>query len=322
MRQKSVWTGAWLVALCMYLALGPVVVAQEAQTYDLRPVWTEGQHARYQIWTQRTQNISMSLAGQSRDAQVVLTSEGEVSWNVDKVKADGSSTCTMTIDWLSIEINPNGGKKIVNDSRKGSGDIEAFHKMLKAMTGAPVKVSVAADGTITKVTGINAISARLPAEQKESAPDELDFIETASDLASLIAAPASAEPGKTWDTDLKWNWSDTPFKGFLNYDMKYTFTGVEQLADVPVAVIDGQSKIKLDVDRSKLPDNMPPTDVKLVKGDIQTQVLFDLTRHEAVGRNSIQNMTINYVVSLPQNNKLNRRVVETIQGQVLRLEEE
>ena len=321
MQYKSLRIGAWLTAWCVLVLAISTAWADDAQTYDLRPQWTVGQTARYAIWTQRTQNISMTMAGQKRDAQIVMTSEGEVTWTVDQVKADGSSVCTMTLDWLAVELAADNGNTMKNDSRKGSGDVEAFHKMLKAMAGTPLKVTVAADGTVTKVKGVNAISSRMPADLKDMVPEELDFIETASELATVIAAPESAGPGTKWDTDLKWSWSDSPFEGHLNYDMKFTFDGVEPLADVPVAVIDGQSKIKLDVDRSKVPEGMPPTDIKLVKGELQTQIMYDLTRHEAVGRHTVQNTTIDFVVSLPNNNKLNRRLVETLQSQSLRIEE-
>jgi hypothetical protein len=152
-------------------------------------------------------------------------------------------------------------------------------------------------------------------------PEELDFIETATDLATLVAAPESAAVGKNWDTDLKWTWSDAPFEGHLLHDMKFTLTGVEQIAGLPVAVVDGRSKLKLDLDRSNLPEGMPPTDVKLVKGDLQTQVMFDLTRSEAIGRNTVQNTTIDFTVRMPDAT-ITRRLVETLQGQALRITEQ
>ena len=246
---------------------------------------------------------------------------GEVTWTVDHVKADGSATCTMTLQWLSMDYTPNDGKTLKNDSRKGSGDIESFHALLKAMTGVPMKVSIAADGSVTKVGGVKAIASRMKAELKEMVPEELDFIETASDLATLIAAPETIGVGKKWDTDLKWTWSDSPFEGYMHHDMTFTLTGIEDMAGLPVAVVDGRSKLRLELDRSSLPEGMPPTDVKLVKGEFQTQIMFDLTRHEAVGRNTIQTTTIDFTIRLPSAT-ITRRLEETLQGQALRVEEE
>ena len=189
------------------------------------------------------------------------------------------------------------------------------------MAGVPLKVSVAADGAITRVDGINAIAGRIKSEFKDAVPEELDFIETATDLATLVAAPQSIDMGKKWDTKLKWTWNDPPFEGYMHHDMTYTLAGVEDMAGLPVAVIEGRSKLKLEVDKSKLPERMPPADAKLVKGELQTQVLFDLTRHEAVGRNSVQTTTIDFAIHTP-NATITRRLEETLQGQVLRIAEQ
>jgi uncharacterized protein DUF6263 len=302
------------------LAIAPLAPAQEAQTYNLRPQWTPGQTARYEVWTSRTQHATISLAGEKRTTDLQMTSEGEVTWTVDRVKADGSATCTMTLDWLALDYTPDGGKTLKNDSRKGSGDIEPFHALLKAMTGVPLKVSVAADGSVTKVDGFNAITSRIKSELKDMVPTELDFMETASDLATLIAVPDATGVGKKWDADVKWTWSDRPFEGFMHHDMTFTLASVEDLAGLPVAVVDGKSKLRLELDRSKLPEGMPPADAKLVKGTLQTQIMFDLTRHEAVGRNTIQNTTIDFSIRMP-NTTISRRLEETLQGQALRIEE-
>jgi Family of unknown function (DUF6263) len=310
-----------LASCLLILVLAPTVRAQETKTYDLRPKWTQGQTARYEVWTSRTQHATVSLAGQSRTTDLTMISQGEVVWTVDKVKTDGSALCTMTLDWLTLDYTPDDGKTLKNDSRKGTGDIEPFHALLKAMTGVPIKVSVAPDGTITKVQGIKAINAKIKPELKEMVPEELDFIETATDLATLVAAPESARLDKKWKTKLKWTWSDTPFKGYMHHDMTFTLSGVEDVAGLPVAVIDARSKLKLELDRSDIPKAMPPYDVKLVKGDLQTQIMFDLTRGEAVGRNTIQTTTIDVTIRTP-NTTISRRVQETLHSQALRIEED
>lgn len=311
-----------LVVLAVLLALFPtLLIAQDSTPVDLRPNWVQGQTARYEVWSSRTQRATVSLAGQSRTTSLTMESLGEVIWTVDNVKADGSAQCTMTLDWLTLDYTPDDGKTLVNDSRKGSGDIEPFQALLKAMTGVPIKVSIASDGTVTKVQGINAIASKIKPELKEMVPEELDFIETATDLATLVAAPESAEVGKDWKTKLKWTWSDAPFEGYIHHDMTYTLSGVEDVDGLPLAIVDGQSRLKLELDRSDLPEGMPPFDVKLAKGDLQTQVMFDLTRGEAVGRNTIQTTTVDVTIRAP-NTTITRRVEETLQSQSLRLEEE
>ncbi len=322
-RRSVIVLPSWCqVMLAIVLAGSPaILLAQDTAPINLRPNWVEGQMARYEVWSSRTQQATVSLAGQSRTTSLKMVSLGEVDWTVDKVKADGSAQCTMTLDWLTLDYTPDEGKTLTNDSRKGSGDIEPFHALLKAMTGVPIKVSIASDGTVTKVQGMKAITARIKPELKEMVPEELDFIETATDLATLVAAPEATEVGKNWKTKLKWTWSDAPFEGFMHHDMTYTLSGVEDVDGLKLAVIDGQSRLKLELDRSDLPEGMPPYDVKLAKGDLQTQVMFDLSRGEAVGRNSIQTTTIDVTIRTP-NTTITRRVEETLQSQALRLEEE
>lgn len=309
-----------LAVALVYIVLAPNASAQDARTYDLRPQWKPGQIARYEIWTSRTQRSTVSLADQKRTTDMNMVSEGEVTWAVDRVKPDGSAECTMTLDWLTLDYTANG-KTLKNDSRKGSGEIESVQALLKAMAGVPLRVSVAADGTVTKVDGTKTMGGRLGADQKDMLPEELDFIETASDLATLISAPASVGVGNKWDTKLKWTWSDAPFEGFMHHDMTYTLAGVEDLAGLPVAMVEGKSKMKLELDRSALPEGMPPSDVKLVKGELQTQIMFDLSRHEAVGRNSTQSTTVDFSIKMPSAT-ISRRLEETLRGQALRIEEE
>lgn len=313
----------WMMGLAAWCLLitSPLTWADEAQTYDLRPQWKPGQTARYEIWSSRTQHATVTFAGQKRTTDLTMTSDGEITWTVDQVKPDGSATCTMTLDWLTLDYSPQNGKPLKNDSRKASGDIEPYHALLKAMAGVPLKVSVAADGTVTRIDGINAIAGRIKSELKDAVPEELDFMETATDLATLVAAPQSIDVGKKWDAKLKWTWSDTPFKGFMHHDMTYTLAGVEDMEGLAVAVVEGRSKLKLEVDKSKLPEGMPPADVKLVKGELQTQVMFDLTRHEAVGRNTVQTTTFDFSIRTP-NATITRRLEETLQGQALRIAEE
>ncbi len=314
---------AVLIAVFCLLAVMPwsQARADEAESYDLRPSWTPGQTSRYEVWSSRAQHATVTLAGQSRTIDITMVSEGEIIWTVDKVKSDGSATCTMTIDWLTLDYTPDDGKTLKNDSRKGKGDIEPFHALLKAMAGVPIKVTVGPDGTVTKVQGVKAVAAKIKSELKEMVPEDLDFIETATDLATLVAAPDSVAVGKNWKAGMKWTWSDAPFEGYMHHDMAYTLSGIEQMAGLRIAVIDGRSKLKLELDRSDLPEGMPPFDVKLIKGELQTQILFDLSRSEAVGRNSIQTTTIDVTIRMP-NASITRRVEQTLQGQALRIEED
>jgi Family of unknown function (DUF6263) len=320
-RTLAVLTFCAVLALLMFLpSATPHARAEESQPFDLRPHGEPGRVTRYEVWSQRTQTATVSLAGNSRTTRFTMTSDGEVTWKIDKVRPDGSMTCTMTLDWLTLNYTDDDGKKHENDSRKSKGAIEPFHALIKAMSNVPIKVTVAPDGTVTGVNGVKAIASKLKSDFKEMVPDDLDFVETASDLATLIAVPASIKPGQNWDADMKWTWGDSPFEGFMHHDATFTLSGVEDMAGVRVAVIDGRSKLKLALDTTDLPEGMPPHTVKLARGDWQSQIMFDLSRGEVVGRNSVQTTTIDVTLRMPSAT-ITRRVDQTLQSQALRIEE-
>ncbi len=304
-------------ALCVVLfvvtASAPGAAGQEA--VNLRPQWYEGQQSRYEFWTQRRISNTIAMAGQEQASDVTMTSEGEITWRVDRVKSDGSADCTMTLDWMTLDIADGEGNVQRNDSRKGSGDFERVHDLVRAMAGVPLSVSVAADGRVTAVDGLNRMGSRL--SEKDDLPEELDFIESATDLATLAAAPESAEVGDRWSAGFRW----THELGHLEHDTAFTLESVEPIAGVPVAVVNAEADLSLDIDRSKLPADGPSVSIKLADGGYTAQVLYDLSRHEAVGRHSTQRTVIEADMSF-RNNRITRRTVETIQNQVLRIAEQ
>lgn len=303
------------IALIVWMAAAAWAQPSPEEGVDLRPRWKTGQSCRYEIWAQRQRHTTVNMGGQSRQIDVLMETLGQVSWRVEEVRSDGSARCTMTLEWLKVTITGPDGQQQVNDSRQGQGDNEAIHQLIRAMAGVPIGVSVAPDGTIQAVSGTDAIRQRVQIEA--TAPEDLDFIETATDLAALPAAPADARAGQRWSARFKW----THEVGFLHHDVSYTLAGVETVEGVPIADVTSQSKLRLEVDRSQIPADAPPIDVKLLEGSASSQVMFDLIRHEAVGRNSTQQTAIETVVRLP-NQTLQQRIEETIRSQALRIAEQ
>lgn len=293
-----------------------IAMAQEAATpgVSLRPAWSEGQSARYQLWSKRLVQTKATVAGQTREAEQTIESTAEVTWKVDKVEPDGGATATMTIDWMTIDMAA-GGQTAKNDSRKGTGEVEPVFKLLKALAGKPITVKVDADGSIASVSGVDRIRNSL-GELKEMSPDESDFREMASDLAVLMDAPADATAGTTWDSSVDWRHE----LGKLHHDTTYTLTGVEEVEGVRLASVTSKSKLRLDVDRSKIPPEAPPMDIKMTDGSVESSTIFDLSRHEAIGRDSTQKLTLHVTVRHPQ---VTFQTVsqQTIQSQVLRIAE-
>ena len=294
----------------------PTVVAQdEPARINLQPQWQTGQTSRYEVWTRRVQRRTVSAGGQQRQQEVTAVTTGEVTWRVDRVRDDGGAACEMNFDWLRITLTSDDGEPRVNDSRDASGDNARIHNLLTALTSGPVNVSVAPDGRIEGVSGIDAIQQRV--QQEAMAPSELDFIESANGLAAIAAAPAAAANGAEWQSEHTWSHE----MGRLHEDMQWQLQGVERIADIPVATVTGRGELELEVDRSKMPADGPQIDVELAEGSTRTQVMFDMQRHEAVGRNSVQQTVINVNIQVRQRT-IRQRIEQRIQSQALRISED
>lgn len=294
---------------------GPATAAQP-QTLDLRPQPVNGRVTRYQVWSQRHQTITMRSGPRAETASTQLQVNGQVTWTIDRAKSDGGSTCTMTMDWLTADLTLPDGTVQHNDSRQGRGETETVHRLLRAMAGVPIRVEVAADGSVQSVSGVDAVKRRVGEDLKS--PDTLDFMESASDLATLPKAPASATPGRSsWDTNFTWNHD----AGKLQQSIRHSLRGVEEIEGIPIAIIEGSGKLRLFPDLSQLPANSPKIDVRMTAGQINTQVLYDLQRHEAVGRHSNETRRIEMTVRLPQGT-ITRTLDEHLQSQALRIAEE
>ena len=309
MKVKSLTTALALLWLCGQ-------AAAQTETYHLRPQWTVGQSARYSFWTARQQQHSVTMpTGESRRATNGYETNGELTWAVQSIRPDGGATCTMTMDWITVTLTDPEGNTISLDSRKARGDVPRFHKLLKAMVGKSITITVKPDGTIDKVSGVDAV--RRAAEEPDDVPEDLDWIESATDLATVPGVPAEIRVGGTWKQNFRW----THDEGHLRHAMTYTLADVEDVAGIPLATVEGRGTLKLEPKPLELPPGAPPVTRRLTGGEVTSQILFDLQRHEAVGRNTTQEDTIVTSVRFPQGT-VTQSVTTSIQSQVLRLSEE
>lgn len=306
---------AVLSMLLALLAAPAVALGQETrEPVRLQPQWEEGQTSRYEIFTRREQRGLVMAAGERREQQASVETTGELTWHVQQVRSDGGAVCEMTIDWMRMTMRSDQAEQ-VNDSRQGSGDTEPVHDMLRAMAGTPIEVRVAPDGLIEGVAGVDAV--RQSMANPGLAPGELDLIESASKLALLAGAPAQATVGDTWQRRNRWRHE----MGYLHEDITWRLEGVEHIAGIPVATVTGDAVLDLEFEEPDMPPDAPPVDVRLREGDLQTQVMFDLQRGEAVGRNSVQHTRIEITVETPQQ-RVQQEIEQTIQSQALRIGEE
>lgn len=306
----------WLACLVV-VVLGGSAVAQDQPTepIDLRSHWQQGQTSRYEFWTMIEQEAHISLGDQSDTQANTIEITGEVTWRIDRVSPDGSAEASMTLDWMNY-VSEGGSAKTENDSRKPTGDVPPMHKLLQAMTGTALKVSLAPDGHVTDVKGLDAMKAKT--DQPEFLPTQLDFEETASDLAALAFAPQAAVVGKPWKADFRWEHDLGHMKQAWTYELDH----VEEIAGLPIAVVTGSAKLQLDVDPEQRPADAPPVDIKLADGRATNQIYYDLTRGEAVARHGTNTESVQITLNLPDGRRFSRTLNETLTSQLLRIEEQ
>ena len=305
----------WKLRLCMVgVTLAAAMVSRTAasEAVVLRPRWEVGQTAAYEFWVQRDRTTTAVFDDQRRSQTLEMVSEGRLVWEVVTVKPDGGCEALMTLEWMSVSTSADGGPAEVNDSRRASGAVPLMQDLLKAMVGVPVEVGVAADGSVTSIDGLEPMRRR--AEAAEAVPDETDFKETASGLASLPFAPATLEPGGGWSASFTWNHE----LGEVDYDWDYRLEGVEQIAGVPVAVVRGEGDGALRAGEDAPPEVSLDYDLELAE---QT-VMFDLLRGETVGRDDRLVSVVEMVVRLPDGRRLTREVREDERSQVVRVGED
>jgi len=302
-----------VVAMLCVGVLGAAAAAQD-EAVSLRPKFVEGRTTKYEFWSQRDQSTTTRFGGNERSINVRYNFTGEVTWQVASVKADGSAECRLTFDWFTITIAAEGESQTA-DSRKGSGDWDSGQEFVKAITGKPLTVRVAADGVIQKVDGVSAIRGQMTGDD-ENKPDENDFKENAASLACLWGAPAILAPGGTWPATFAWNHE----MGTLNYRTTYMLNDVGALEGVPVAMVSSESRLAMDFKKPDLPPGAPPLTTKFDGGEEHEQVIYDLHRGEAIARNMTQTLRITQSMTLEQG-QLTQVREENVIGQIVRIAE-
>lgn len=326
-RAKTMKTAAPLLLILALLIALPGI-AQDAETTNLRPQWKVGQSATYDFWGKTTKQETAQIFGQEQSETTTFLSEGQMTWKVDAINDDGSAICTMELKRIVFTVTAGKNEPIKMDSENLSGDRPAFDNLMTAMTQTPLKVTVAADGTISKVDGIDQLTnaAGNEAQEADIVPEELDFKETASELATLIAAPASATPGQTWNATNTWNHEDVfpQADTKAKWDTTFTLDQVGVIAGVPIATIKTESEVDIEVDLSNLPEGGPDIDIQISDTSASGEVLFDLSRSETVARNDTMSYTAAITVASPRPElpAITVKIVETSQSQVLRVNEE
>ncbi len=284
------------------------------KSHDLRPHYTPGQTTRYEIWSARHRTITMDFQGQTRSVDTAMQLEGQLSWHVRRVRSDGSADCHLTYHWLKATLTDPDGNTQTADTRQSKSDAPSAHQLFNAIVNHPIEVHAAPDGTILAVDSTEPIRRKAPDDLDP--PDDTDFLESATDLATLTAAPAAAKPRHRWSADFAWNHD----MGTMHHDTRYTLESVDNIEGIPIATVTAETKLDLEVDKSDMPPDMPPLRVKMSNASITSQFLFDLQRHEPLARHTIEQHTIQATMKL-DNHSLTRTIEESIESQSLRIAE-
>mgnify|MGYP001174679405 CR=1 FL=1 len=284
--------------------------------FDLRPKFKVGQQARYSLWTKRNTATQITLMGKNRQQASSYIVEGDATWSVLAVNADGSAQCQMVFDWFSLTLTLPDGTTQNNDTRDGTADNPQVYPVLQAMVAKPIEVAMAADGSVKSVAGTDAMRASVAEEV--DIPEDLDFIESASDLATLPFAPTQVSVGQSWETAYRWSHE----LGHMNHAVNYTLSSVRNIAGIDLATVTGNGILTLDMNQDKMPPQQDGVqiDLSLEEGTVQHQVLIDMDRHEAVGRNSLMTTRIRTTMDNGQNS-IAQVTTETVQSQALRISE-
>ena len=288
---------------------------QEQKIYDLRPNFKQGQTARYSTWTLHEISEAMSFGPRTRSTKTRLEIEAELIWLVKQVNEDGSAECDLTIEWMTVLAQRGDGPAKMNDSRQATGEIEPYHKLITAIAGKPMTFAVTADGSIESISGTDEMRQAMGEDATD--PKDLDLIESATDMALLPAAPEKLEPGGQWNTQFQW----LHRTGKLNHDVTFTLDKVSTIEGIAIATVTAEATLDLEPDFSNLPDEAPRPQVELTEGSVKSQVMFDLSRGDAVGRNTVQTQTIEVNQDIGDMT-LNVVTRERVQGQVLRIAEQ
>lgn len=317
-RRKPATSNFVLVAMAMlFISLSPFMPSAATATDDeptnLQPQFEEGRVARYTIWTRRDSNVEMDFGGQSHAFDRATVAEGEVTWTIEKVNGDGSARCGMVIDWLVVTVTNPDGREIVADSRKSSSESPPLHEAVKALSNSAITFDVDAHAVITQVDGLQHVQRKLKDLPKD-AFTETDLIETAYDLAIVGNAPAAAMPGDTWAHKL----DRTHEVGTFHVAMDYRLAGTEWIEGQTIANIEGEGKFRFDPGNEA---KEAKVDVSLRDAEAREQIMWDMHRHEVVGRNESRRYTLAMKIPIGDRGTARQTMTETVQNQSLRIDE-
>ncbi len=302
----------YILTITLLAALLSSVALADDAAVDLRPIWRVGQASKFRV-TQTELTTAGSPGGDEQSSTMDIALE--LTWKVKSADPAGGGVAQMTVNSIVIKLTDADGTVHNVTLAQAEETHKKTQEWITALTDSTVDVTVAADGAIGSIRGIEAVHRKAPEQAKGL--DEKFFQDLAMDLSVMAGGKANVKPGQSW----KHTFTNSHSAGELTFDATNELQAVQKVAGIDVAQVSRKAKLTLKPDLSDLPPDAPPVQVRLTEGSYSSQLMFDLSRHELVGGHFDQTVEIAVDVTL-EGQKRTRTTKEVSSTQLLRIAEE
>lgn len=251
--------------------------APEAPPIDLRPVWETGRISRYQLSTIVNYTMHTASSPEPRTSAIQVTTES--TWTVLEANPDGGGSCELMINKAELKLTGADGAVTTANDVEGEEGAEPYHQFAAGLVGTPITVEISPEGRVQSVAGWEPIrdnSGPLGAQLID-----LDFREIAYKLAPLAGGTVEVAPGAQWNEQFEFD----DILGRIDQDSQYEFIGVEEMAGIPIAMINRKSSLSIIPDEQEdVPEGMDMS-MDVLEATQTSQIMVDMSRHEVVGMN-------------------------------------
>ncbi|MEX2671827.1 MAG: DUF6263 family protein [Phycisphaeraceae bacterium] len=307
-------TSLLIATFALALQLGGGAAAAQ-DTLDLRPIWKEGQSARYRMTTTQTTLAEMQGIPDAQPQQTTTLFEGELTWRVTRADENGGGEAEMTIDDLRMTITGPDGEQRSASPQSADEMMEPVQQMLTALVGRPISYVITADGNVDSVQGYDAIQRQ--AGEMGASMDERYFRNLGLDTLALVGGSQNMNVGSSWQSQQ----SSSHQFGEITADVTYTLAGVEEPAGVPTVMIERTASLDLSPELPDLPPDGPEVAFQQLAGEANGFLMFDRSRNEVVGVFEKQVLSAEVSFITPDR-RMTQTMTETTDTEVLRIAEE
>ncbi|WP_428387826.1 hypothetical protein [Mucisphaera sp.] len=308
-----------LRCFCVGLLWLCVVSAGEAvaESVSLRPVFVEGETRVYEEWVHVVTTTDVRYPGGNNLREEEVEVELEVFWEVLRVRRDGAAEVRVTTRWLDYTMTTRVGgqsQTLEVDTRRGRGEPEALYEAIEELVENPLTYTIAADGSVEEIEGLDRLRLRIEAFGRERVDREGYNGLAGGQQPGEI--PMSLAPGGRWRQSVE----GYAFEGIeTESTVDYELEAVRDIEGVPVAIVKASATPKLTPpDLPAGPDGQRPA-FQPEAGRYTSDLFFDMDAGLLTARNSTQETGYSLRVMSP-NGAINVQRAERVQSQLLMVE--